>query len=177
LFYLSSIYSVYFKAEMSLSPVCSAVNYMPWLPWLHHPTSYFKSTMPCMTQQCLPVLTNYWARLKWCRNYIYLELRNFVCMITSATDGMWCNHGNPTMVNNPNPLLSKAECYRQCIHLESLNFNYFKMVEATGWTIIASRSFQCLPNFMKIYQLVQKLLRKHRQTDDLISLFYFWKVG
>jgi hypothetical protein len=38
-----------------------------------------------------------------------------------------------TMENNPNPLLSKA-------HLTTLNINKFKMIEATGLKIIASRS-------------------------------------
>jgi hypothetical protein len=36
-------------------------------------------------------------------------------------------------VNNPNPLLSKA-------HLTTLNINKFKMIEAMGLKIIASRS-------------------------------------
>jgi hypothetical protein len=37
------------------------------------------------------------------------------------------------MLNNPNPLLSKA-------HITSLNLSHFKMVEAMGLKIIASRS-------------------------------------
>jgi hypothetical protein len=30
-------------------------------------------------------------------------------MVASAKQGMWWNHGNPTVLKNPNPLLSKAE--------------------------------------------------------------------
>jgi hypothetical protein len=54
-------------------------------------------------------------------------------MVTSTKDGMWCNHGNPTMLNNSNPLLSKA-------YLTNLNLIHFKMVEAMGLRITASRS-------------------------------------
>jgi hypothetical protein len=36
------------------------------------------------------------------------------------------------MVTKLNPLLSKADWYRYCIHLGSLNVHHFKMVEAMG---------------------------------------------
>jgi hypothetical protein len=39
----------------------------------------------------------------------------------------------PWKINNPNPLLSKA-------HLTDMNINNFKMIEAMGLKIIASRS-------------------------------------
>jgi hypothetical protein len=39
----------------------------------------------------------------------------------------------PTMLNNLNPLLSKA-------HLTSLNLSHFKMIEAMGLKIITSSS-------------------------------------
>jgi hypothetical protein len=44
------------------------------------------------------------------------------------------------MLNNPNPVLSKVERCRQSIHLRTLNLSHFKMVEAMGLKIIASRS-------------------------------------
>jgi hypothetical protein len=43
------------------------------------------------------------------------------------------NINNPNDSNNPNPKLSKA-------HLTTLNLNNFKMIEAIGLKIIASRS-------------------------------------
>jgi hypothetical protein len=42
------------------------------------------------------------------------------------------------MVSKLNPLLSKAECCRYCIHLRSLNLHHFRMVEAVI-RIMASR--------------------------------------
>jgi hypothetical protein len=48
-------------------------------------------------------------------------------------------HGNLTMLNNLNPLLSKAEWCRKCIHLLSLKLNHFKMVEVLGLKITALR--------------------------------------
>jgi hypothetical protein len=56
------------------------------------------------------------------------------------------------------------------------------MDEEMGLKIIVSMPCSpCLPNFMKIYQLVQKLLgggaqkdrQTHTQSDDLISLLSF----
>jgi hypothetical protein len=42
------------------------------------------------------------------------------------------------MLNNPNPLLSKAEWCMHYIHLRSLNLNHFKAVEAVALKIVAS---------------------------------------
>jgi hypothetical protein len=44
---------------------------------------------------------------------------------------------NPTMLNNPNPLLSKAEW---CRYLKNLILKHFKMVEAMGLKVVTSRS-------------------------------------
>jgi hypothetical protein len=44
-------------------------------------------------------------------------------MVTSAINGIKSNLGNPTVLNNPNPLLTKA-------YLTDSNLNHFKMVEA-----------------------------------------------
>jgi hypothetical protein len=67
--------------------------------------------------------------------------------------------------------------------LRSLKLLHFKMVEAMGLRIWLRGHLQChyLPTkFHGIYQSVQKLLvgtQTDRQTGDLISLYYFWKVG
>jgi hypothetical protein len=58
--------------------------------------------------------------------------------------------GNPTMLNNSNPLLSKA-----C--LTNSNLNHFKMTEAMGLRIIASNGITSLSNLMKIYQAVHNI--------------------
>jgi hypothetical protein len=42
-------------------------------------------------------------------------------------------HGNPNMLNNPSPLLSKAEWYRYYINL----LIYFKLVESVGLNVVA----------------------------------------
>jgi hypothetical protein len=48
------------------------------------------------------------------------------------------------------------------------------MVEATQIKITASNGIACLPNFVKIYQFVHKLLGgTHGQTGDLTSLLPF----
>jgi hypothetical protein len=64
-----------------------------------------------------------------------------------------------------NPLLSKADWYKYCIHFRSLNF-HFNVVDAVGLKIMALRyDMTCLPNFMKKYQLVKGFLRGgDRQT-------------
>jgi hypothetical protein len=67
-------------------------------------------------------------------------------------------------INNPKPLLSKD-------HLTNLNLNNFKMIQDMGLIIIASRSLEwnylcTIPNFMKIYQAVRKLLVGGTQTDS-----------
>jgi hypothetical protein len=68
----------------------------------------------------------------------------------------------PWNINNPNPHFSKA-------HLTNLNLNNFKLIEAMGLKNIASSSplmaFTCIPNFMKIYQAVEKLLVEDALTD------------
>jgi hypothetical protein len=63
---------------MFLGPFCSAVNYTPWFPWLHHRTSCFKLAVPlchiCSTVKqvfvsvvksalLMPTYPNCWARL------------------------------------------------------------------------------------------------------------------
>jgi hypothetical protein len=51
-------------------------------------------------------------------------------------------------------------------HLTILNLNNFKIIEAMGMKIIAWRSpWRSTPNFMKIYQAVQKLLVGDTETD------------
>jgi hypothetical protein len=64
-------------------------------------------------------------------------------------------------INNPNSLLSKA-------HLTNLNLNHFKMVEDMGITNyyieVPLNGIICPPNFMKLYQAVQKLVGE-TQTD------------
>jgi hypothetical protein len=76
-------------------------------------------------------------------------------------------------INNPNPPLSKA-------HLTTFNLHDFKMVEAmelTHYCIeVPLNGITSLPNSMKIYQSIQKLLVKghtDRETSDFISLLSF----
>jgi hypothetical protein len=47
---------------------------------------------------------------------------------------------SPTILNNLNPFLSKADWFRYCIHLTSLNLKRFKIVQAIVLKMIASRS-------------------------------------
>jgi hypothetical protein len=68
-----------------------------------------------------------------------------------------------------NPIVGKA-------HLTTLNLNNFKMMEAMGLKIIASRShlndINSVLNFMKLYQAFQKLLvgtQTVTQTDRLMT--------
>jgi hypothetical protein len=42
----------------------------------------------------------------------YIKVHALVSMVISAKDGMWHNHGNPTMLNISNPFLNKAEWCR-----------------------------------------------------------------
>jgi hypothetical protein len=111
-----------------------------------------------------------------------------VSMVTSAKDCMWCNDGNPKMLNNPNPLLSKVEWRRCCIHLTTLNLNHFKAVEAIRLKVVSSTSPAMVSPPYKIssksIDRFKKLLGgKERQThtyidrltDDLISLLSFWE--
>jgi hypothetical protein len=65
------------------------------------------------------------------------------------------------MLNNPNPLLSKA-------YLTYLNLNHFKMVEAMRLIIhfgAPLNGIMSLPNLMKIYQVVQKLIGRDKQAQ------------
>jgi hypothetical protein len=66
------------------------------------------------------------------------------------------------MERNPNPQFSKA-------HLTNFNPNNCKMIEAMGLKVLhrGPLEWYCLlPNFMKIYQAVQKLLVG--DTDGLV---------
>jgi hypothetical protein len=65
---------------------------------------------------------------------------------------------------------SHVDWCKFCIHLRSLDVRHFGMVEGTGLKSTASRSPSTawpLLNFIKIYQLVKKLLvgQIDRQTD------------
>jgi hypothetical protein len=63
------------------------------------------------------------------------KLRALVAIVTLAEDFMCCKHNNPK-INNPKPLLCKAENYAS----NYLTLNHFKMFEDMGLKIIASRS-------------------------------------
>jgi hypothetical protein len=65
----------------------------------------------------------------------------------------------PWYINNPIPQLCK-------VHL-ILNFNSFKMIEAIGLKLIEFplKGTNCVPDFMKIYQAVQKLLVDDTQRE------------
>jgi hypothetical protein len=60
-------------------------------------------------------------------------LEELICLLSLHTLTVPWNINNPNDSNNPNPKLSKA-------HLTTLNLNNFKMIEAIGLKIIASRS-------------------------------------
>jgi hypothetical protein len=78
---------------------------------------------------------------------------------------------------------SHVDWCKFCSHLRSFNVRHFGMLEGTGLISMTSRSpsmaWASLLNFIKIYQLVQKLLgggHTDRQTDcDLISLTFLFK--
>jgi hypothetical protein len=75
---------------------------------------------------------------------------------------------------------SHVDWCKFCIHRRSLNVRHFGMLEDTGLISMASRSSSMALNFIKIYQLVQKLLggthrRTGRQTGDLISFTFLQK--
>jgi hypothetical protein len=61
------------------------------------------------------------------------------------------------MVNNRNPLLSRAEwCrYRINLQLSALNLNHFKVVESMGLKVVFCNGITSLQNFSQIYQLFQ----------------------
>jgi hypothetical protein len=71
---------------------------------------------------------------------------------------------------NTNPQFSKA-------HLTNLNTSHFKTIEAMVFKLLHRGPLEghyFRPNFIKIYQEVQKLLAgTHRQTGYLISLLLF----
>jgi hypothetical protein len=51
----------------------------------------------------------------------YSKVHASVTIVISTKDFTRCNHGYPTMLHNPSPLLSKTQ-------LTDLNLNHFKMV-------------------------------------------------
>jgi hypothetical protein len=79
----------------------------------------------------------------------YSKVSALVSMVTSVKDCMWFNHRNQRVLNNPNPLLSKAERSRHCIHLRSLNPNNFKVVEAMHLKLPHRGPLQC--HFLTIF--------------------------
>jgi hypothetical protein len=84
----------------------------------------------------------------------------------------------PWTINNPNPQFSK-------VHLTTLNLNNFKMIEAMGKNYcieVPLNGTTSVPNFIKFYHAVKKLLAGDTQTDiqrqqtgDLISLLSFFE--
>jgi hypothetical protein len=79
----------------------------------------------------------------------------------------------PWNINNPNPQFSKA-------HLTTLKLNNFKndkSYEIENYCIeVPLNGLTSVPNFIKFYQAVQKLLVwGDRQTGDLISLLSFFE--
>jgi hypothetical protein len=72
-------------------------------------------------------------------------------------------------MSNPNPLLGKA-------YLRNLNLNNLKIIEAMGFRNncikVPLNGITSIPNLMKIYQAVLKLLLgdTDRHTGDLIRL-------
>jgi hypothetical protein len=76
---------------------------------------------------------------------------------------MYSNNENKAMLNNPNPRLRK-------ICLTNSNLNNFKMFEAiyrlkNYRIVVPLNGITSVPNLMKIYQAVQKLIgRIDRQT-------------
>jgi hypothetical protein len=98
------------------------------------------------------------------------------------------------MLNNPNPLLRKAEWCRYCIHLTNLNLNHFKVVEAMGLEVAHEGPLQwhhLLAKFHPSLSAGSKIISRDtdrqthththththtytdRQTGDLISLLSF----
>jgi hypothetical protein len=143
--------------------------------------SYFSSNKKFFWSKCKVFTT---------MGLVFCKLTCHLHYITSAKDCIWCNRGNPTMLNNPNLLFSKVEWCRYCNHLTTLNLSHFKVVEAMGLKLVASvpcNTIATLQNFIQIYQLVQYLLQEkqrhrhvNRQTDRLViweANFHFWKAG
>jgi ubiquitin C-terminal hydrolase len=67
---------------------------------------------------------------------------------------------------NTNPQFSKA-------HLTNVNFNNFKTIKAiikNHCIEVPLNGITSVPNFMKIYQAIQKLLVGDTQTDRLVIL-------
>jgi hypothetical protein len=111
--------------------------------------------------------------------YGYITMSFFpalVSMFTSAKESMWCSHGNPAMLNNPNPLLSMAECCRCCSHLKTLNLNHFKMVEAMGSRFTSRRLLNGMAYIKCITKYIDRLKviggrDTQRHTDRLYDVW------
>jgi hypothetical protein len=92
--------------------------------------------------------------------YGYITMSFFpalVSMFTSAKESMWCSHGSPAMLNNPNPLLSMAEWRRYCSHLITLNLNHFKMAEAMGSRVTSRRLLQWHGLYKKYHEIYRSV--------------------
>jgi hypothetical protein len=74
------------------------------------------------------------------------------------------------MVTKRNPYFLKADWFRFCSHLRSLNLYHFKVVKAMGLKAVevTFNGMNSLLNCMKVYQLVQKLLVEDTHTDRLV---------
>jgi hypothetical protein len=62
-------------------------------------------------------------------------------------------------------------------HLTTLNLNNFKTIEAMGLHVKLLHGITSIPNFMKIYQAVQKLLVGDKQTDRLVNYEPIFIIG
>jgi hypothetical protein len=62
------------------------------------------------------------------------------------------------MLNNPNPLLSKAEWCRYCIHLTSFGLKNIKEVQAMGLKDIATSSAMETP----LYKISSKTMNRFK---------------
>jgi hypothetical protein len=86
-----------------------------------------------------------------------------------------------TVLTNLNPLPSKADWCRYCIHLSSLYLNYFKRVDTIGikthHIAVPFSGTTSIPNFIQIYQSAQKLLGEgSRLIADLTRLLSFLEI-
>jgi hypothetical protein len=131
----------------------------------------FRSFFPCSKQLALVSMVTSLLLCHFCPTAHYmpclplLHQLKTVCDVTMVTQQ--CKQSQTIA----------EQGWKSCIQLTDLNLNHFKMAEATGWNITASTSLWMAsppPNFMKIYQVVQKMIwETDRQDDDLISLFPF----
>jgi hypothetical protein len=95
----------------------------------------------------------------------YSKLHALVAIVTLAKDCMWCNYSDPTIKQTQN---IAANGWKTKHQLTNLNLNHFQVVEAMGLKLLHRGPLDgitSLPNIMKIYQAVQKLLAGDRQTD------------